>query len=42
MEKRRISRSRLETRLGGVRGECRYLTDTRAEPQFIDDLAPLS
>ena len=41
MEKRRIIRSRLQARLGGVRGQSSYFPDAGAEPQLIDDLAPL-
>jgi hypothetical protein len=41
MEKRRISRSRIQAGLGGFRGQGSYFADAGAEPKFVDDLAPL-
>jgi hypothetical protein len=42
MEKRRITRSCLQTGLGGFRGQSSYRADPCAKPQLIDDLTPLS
>lgn len=40
VEKRRITRGRLQTGLGGFCGQCSYFADACAETKFVNDLVP--